>query len=71
MTRCRQKSKQGDKITKNFVEAIIEWLKEEEKIPFLYAWQIVLGAKLVMNKEPSLVEYKISQQQTVDAVGDT
>ena len=59
------------KITKEFVEGMIKLFKEEGKLPLRYAWQIVLGAKLVMDKESSLVDYKIPQQQTVDVVGDT
>lgn len=59
------------RITQQFVSDLIEFFKSGGHLPLRFAWQIMLGAKFVLDAEPSLVEYEIPKGQTVDVVGDT
>lgn len=58
-------------ITNEFVQKLVTFFKNGGHLPLRYAWQIILGAKYQLDKEPSLVEYEVPQGQTIDVVGDT
>lgn len=58
-------------VTKDFIEAMIQFFKAEGKLPLRYAWQIILGAKREFDQEQSLVDYHVPVGQTIDVIGDT
>ncbi|CAD6888792.1 unnamed protein product [Tilletia controversa] len=59
------------KIDGKFVEELVEFYKEGGKLPTRLAWQIMLGAFRLFNREPTLVEYTVAEGTTIDVIGDT
>lgn len=58
-------------INQEFIDGMIEHYKSGGHLPLKYAWQIILGAHRAFMNEPSLVDFEVQKEQTVDVVGDT
>lgn len=59
------------KLTKEFVESMISWFKDEKPLPKRLVWEIVLQCHDALKAERSLVEVDIPEGMTVDVIGDT
>ena len=57
---------EGDLITEEFVNELIEWFKKGETIPRRLAWKIVLGAYDKLKEEKSLVKVTIPKGETIN-----
>lgn len=59
------------KVSREFVEGMIEEFKKGGKLPKRLVYEIVLGCKEALVKEKSLVDIKIEKGVHCDVVGDT
>ncbi|KAJ1041947.1 hypothetical protein NDA10_003712 [Ustilago hordei] len=66
-----QETKHLGKIDQKFIEDMIEHFKNGGKLHNRYSWQIILGAFRALKQEPTLVDYEIPEDTTVDVIGDT
>lgn len=66
-----QETKHLGKIDQKFIEDMIEHFKNGGKLHNRYSWQIILGAFRALKQEPTLVDYDIPEDTTVDVIGDT
>lgn len=57
-------------MTADFIKAMIEWFKEGKNLPRRYAWEIILGAHELFQKEDSLVKVELKDGITCDVIGD-
>lgn len=55
----------------SFVEGMIQAFKDGGKLPKRLVWEIILGCKEALDKEPSLVEVTVDKGVKCDIVGDT
>lgn len=61
----------GEKITKEFVEDMIQRFKDGKKLHKKYAFQIILMTKEIFMTEPTMPEVRIEEGQTLTVCGDT
>jgi serine/threonine-protein phosphatase 5 len=60
--------KKEARITKQFVDEMVEYFKEGKTIHRRYAWEIVLGAQKELLKHESLVDVEVPAGQTADVL---
>jgi hypothetical protein len=61
-----ESGKKEARITKEFVEEMLEYFKAGKTIHRRYAWEIVMGAQKELNKHESLVNVVIPEGETAD-----
>ena len=61
----------GNEMTKDFVDDMIERFKNGKKIHRKYVFQIVLAVKDLVTKEPTMVETEIESDAKLTVCGDT
>ncbi|RIA82021.1 Metallo-dependent phosphatase-like protein [Glomus cerebriforme] len=58
------------KITKDFIEEMMEYFKNQKKIHRKYAFEIILAVRKIMLETPSLVDITIPQSSKLTVCGD-
>jgi hypothetical protein len=61
----------GTEMTKEFIDDMIERFRNQKKIHRKYVFQIILAVKEIVHNEPTMVEMKIPEGNTLTVCGDT
>uniref|UniRef100_A0A8C5BN50 Serine/threonine-protein phosphatase n=1 Tax=Gadus morhua TaxID=8049 RepID=A0A8C5BN50_GADMO len=59
------------KVTAKFMNDMVEWFKDQKKIHRKCAYQILISAKDLLSKLPSLVEITLKETEKISICGDT
>lgn len=65
-----RRGKHLGRITEGFINEMIQWFRDGNRLPLRYCWQIILGARRQFEKEPTMVEYQVKQGTTATVYGD-
>ncbi|KAG0146971.1 hypothetical protein CROQUDRAFT_43612, partial [Cronartium quercuum f. sp. fusiforme G11] len=66
-----EKTPNGYKINEQFIKDMLEWFKLGKVLPKRIVYEIVLGCYGFLEKEASLTEYTIPEEESADIIGDT
>lgn len=62
---------EGTKMTKEFIEDMIQRFKDGKKIHRKYVYQIIIAVKELVYNEPTMVEYDVPEGTKITVCGDT